>query len=73
MPPTIMECNDEDKEEKYFSTAPLGNEMWLKETILERDLCTLLALRRPETNYTTWTIAYLQEYIPGWTVAYPQE
>ena len=56
MPPTIMECKDEDKEEEYFPTAPLDEEVWLKEQIPERDLCIHMAPRRPETNYTSWEL-----------------
>ena len=32
-----------------------------------------MAPSRPETNYTPWTTAYPQEFIPEWTAAYSQE
>ena len=73
MPPTIMECYYQDKEEEYFPTAPLDDEVWLKEPIPERDLHIRMATRRPETNYTSWTTLNPWEYAPEWTVAYSQE
>ena len=39
MPPTIMECKDEEKRKSASPQHPLDDEVWLKEPILERDLC----------------------------------
>ena len=66
-----MECDDEEKE--YFPTASLDDEVWLEEPLQERDICIHMAPRKPETNYTSWTTTYPQEYIPNRTAAYPQE
>ena len=57
MPPTIMECDDEDEGEEYFPTAPLDDEVWLEEPIPERDLCIHMAQGESESNYASWTTA----------------
>ena len=73
MPSTITECDNKDTEEEYFPTAPLDEEVWLKEPIPERDLCIHMIPRRQDTNHTSWACAYPQEYIPEQATSYPQE
>ena len=43
MPSSSMECDDEDEDEVYFPTSPLDDEVWSKEPIPDRDLCTHMA------------------------------
>ena len=45
MPPPIMEYDDKDEDEEYFSTAPLDDDVWSEQPIPERDLCIHMALR----------------------------
>ena len=68
-----MECDDKNEEEEYFPTAPLDDELWLKEPVPEMDLCIHLAPGKSETNYPSWTTVYPWEYVPTQTAAYPQE
>ena len=51
MPQSIMECDDEDEEEKYFLTAPLDDKVWSEEPIPEKDLCIPTPMKKSEAGY----------------------
>ena len=73
MPPRMLECDDEDKEEEYFPKAPLDDGVWIKEPIQERTLCIHMAPGMSEASYNPQTTMYQQEYIPKQTTTYPQD